>query len=129
VTGDCRLIFIAVGIGLGLDFQGSSLVECADVTAFLKPNTRDRGVRKSPWILITCVVVGGLFGSLLGEILLAAFKPGVIQNVFTQSVSVGIDPPFKVGLWMLTISAGFTLKMNLLTFIGILLGVFVYKQI
>jgi len=114
---------------LGLDFQGSSLVECADVTAFLKPNTRDRGVRKSPWILIACVVVGGLFGSLLGEILLAAFQPGVIQNVFTQSVHPGLDPPVKLNLWLLTITVGFTLKMNLLTFIGILLGVFVYKQI
>jgi len=36
---------------------------------------------------------------------------------------------FSWSLWLLTISVGFTLKMNLLTFIGILLGVFVYKQI
>jgi len=32
-------------------------------------------------------------------------------------------------LWLLKITMGFTLKMNLLTFIGILLGIFVYKQI
>ena len=86
-------------------------------------------MRKSPWILVTCVVVGGLFGGLLGEILVAVFHPGVIQNIFTQSLNLGINPPFKVDLWLLTISVGFTLKMNLLTFIGILLGVFVYKQI
>jgi len=86
-------------------------------------------VRKSPWILLTCVIVGGLLGGLLGEILTAVFPPGVIQNIFTQAVHPGLAPPVKIDLWLLTITLGFTLKMNLLTFIGILLGVFVYKQI
>ena len=86
-------------------------------------------MRKSPWILVICVVVGGLFGSLLGEILLAVFPPGVIQNVFTQAVHPGLSPPVTLDLWLLKITVGFTLKMNLLTFIGILLGILVYKQI
>ena len=86
-------------------------------------------MRKSPWILLTCVIVGGLLGGLLGEILTAVSPPGVIQNIFTQAVHPGLAPPVKIDLWLLTITIGFTLKMNLLTFIGILLGVFVYKQI
>jgi hypothetical protein len=86
-------------------------------------------VRKSPWILVSCVVVGALLGGLLGEILTAVFPPGVIQNVFTQAVHPGLTPPVTVDLWLLKVTVGFTLKMNLLTFIGILLGVFVYKQI
>jgi hypothetical protein len=80
--------------------------------------------------LIACVIVGGLFGGLLGEILTAVFpQSGVIQNVFTQAVHPGLAPPVTIDLWLLTVTLGFTLKMNLLTFIGILLGVFVYKQI
>jgi hypothetical protein len=87
-------------------------------------------VRKSPWILVTCVIVGGLFGGLLGEILTAVFPhSGIIQNVFTQAVHPGLTPPVTIDLWLLKVTLGFTLKMNLLTFIGILLGVFVYKQI
>ena len=87
-------------------------------------------MRKSPWILVTCVIVGGLLGGLLGEILLAIFPhSGIIQNVFTQAVHPGLDPPVTIDLWLLKVTVGFTLKMNLLTFIGILLGVFVYKQI
>jgi len=86
-------------------------------------------VRKSPWILVACVVIGGLFGGLLGEILLAVFPPGAIQNIFTQAVHPGLSPPVTLDLWLLKITMGFTLKMNLLTFIGILLGIFVYKQI
>jgi len=86
-------------------------------------------VRKSPWVLVICVIVGGLLGGLLGETLAAVFRPGIIQNIFTQALNLGITPPFTVDLWLLKVSLGFTLKMNLLTFIGILLGVFVYKQI
>jgi len=87
-------------------------------------------MRKSPWILAACVIVGGLFGGLLGEILSAVFpQSGFIQNVFTAAMQPGLSPPVKIDLWLLTVTIGFTLKMNLLTFIGILLGVFVYKQI
>ena len=60
---------------------------------------------------------------------MAVTPSGVIQNIFTKTVNLGINPPFKVDLWLLTISVGFTLKMNLLSLIGILFGVFVYKQI
>lgn len=94
-----------------------------------KVTYRVRDVRKSPWILVTCVIVGGLLGGLLGETLSAVFRPGIIQNIFTQALNLGITPPFTIDLWLLKISLGFTLKMNLLTFIGMLLGVFVYKQI
>ena len=87
-------------------------------------------MRKSPWILVTCVIIGGLLGGLLGEILTAVFPhSGIIQNVFTQAVHPGLAPPVTLDLWLLKVTVGFTLKMNLLTFIGILLGVFVYKQV
>jgi hypothetical protein len=94
-----------------------------------KVTYRVRDVRKSPWVLVICVIIGGLLGGLLGETLTAVFRPGIIQNIFAQALNLGITPPFTVDLWLLKISLGFTLKMNLLTFIGMLLGVFVYKQI
>jgi hypothetical protein len=86
-------------------------------------------VRKSPWILVTCVLVGGLLGGLLGEILTAITPTGVIQNIFTQAVHPGLAPPVTIDLWLLKFTVGFTIKMNLLAFIGIILGVLVYKQI
>jgi hypothetical protein len=86
-------------------------------------------VRKSPWILVACVLVGGLFGGLLAEILLAVAPAGVIQNVFSKAVHPGLYPPVTVDLWLLTFTIGFTLKMNLLTVIGMIFGLFVYKQI
>lgn len=86
-------------------------------------------MRKSPWILLVCVLIGGMFGGLLGEILLAVFPPGAIQNVFSQAVRPGLSPPVTIDLWLLTLTFGFTLKINLLAFFGMLLGVIIYKQI
>lgn len=86
-------------------------------------------MRKSLWLLLTCVLIGGLFGGLLGEILTAIFPTGSIQNVFSQAVHPGLSPPVTIDLWLLKVTIGFTIKMNLLTFFGMILGVFVYKQI
>ena len=86
-------------------------------------------MRKSPWILVTCVLVGGLFGGLLGEVLVAVTPPGVIQNIFTQAIHPGLNPPVTLDLWLLKVTFGFTLKMNVLSLMGIFFGVFVYKQI
>ena len=86
-------------------------------------------MRKSPWLLLACVLIGGLFGGLLGEILTAVAPPGVIQNIFSQALHPGLSPPVTIDLWLLKFTIGFTIKMNLLTFIGIIFGVFVYKQI
>jgi hypothetical protein len=86
-------------------------------------------VRKSPWILISCVLVGGLFGGLLGEVLVAVTPPGIIQNIFTQAVHPGLSPPVTLDLWLLKVTVGFTVKLNLISLIGIFFGVFVYKQI
>jgi hypothetical protein len=86
-------------------------------------------VRKSPWLLLLCVLIGGLFGGLLGEILTAIAPPGIIQNIFSQALHPGLSPPVTIDLWLLKFTIGFTIKMNLLTFIGMIFGVFVYKQI
>ncbi|TLY36191.1 MAG: DUF4321 domain-containing protein [Nitrospirae bacterium] len=86
-------------------------------------------MRKSPLVLVICVLVGGLFGGLLGEILTAITPSGVIHNIFTQAVNPGLSPPVTIDLWLLKFTFGFTVKMNLLSFIGMLLGVFIYKQI
>ena len=74
-------------------------------------------------------MIGGLFGGLMGEILTAVAPAGNIQTIFSQAVRPGLSPPVTVDLWLLTFTIGFTLKMNLLTFIGIIFGVFIYKQI
>lgn len=86
-------------------------------------------MKKSPWVLLLFIVLGGLLGSILGEILRIFAPPGTIQNIFSKALTPGIHPPMVIDLLFLTITLGFSLKMNLLTFLGIVLGLYLYKQI
>ena len=86
-------------------------------------------MRKSPWLLLLFVILGGLFGGILGEVLRITAPEGTIQNIFSTALMPGIQPPLTVDLILLKITFGFLLKMNLLTFLGIFLGLYLYKQI
>lgn len=86
-------------------------------------------MKKSGWTLLMFIFVGGLLGGVLGEILRVFTPPGTIQNIFSRAVSPGLDPPFTVDLVLLKVTIGFILKMNLLTLLGIFLGIYLYKNI
>ncbi len=86
-------------------------------------------MKKSGWTLLGFIFIGGLLGGMLGEILTVFSPSEQIQNIFARSLSPGIDPPLTVNLVLFKITIGFILKINLLTILGILLGVYLYKNI
>lgn len=86
-------------------------------------------MKKSVWMLVIFVVLGGLLGGILGEILRVIAPPGTIQNIFSKAVTPGINPPMVIDLVFLNITLAFALKMNLLTFLGMVLGLYLYKQV
>ncbi len=85
-------------------------------------------LRKTPWLLIFFIVVGGLFGGVLGEVLKSLSPDGPLRDLFLKAYTLGFDPPFRLDLNLLTFTFGATFKINLLSFLGILLGIFIYKQ-
>ncbi len=85
-------------------------------------------LRKTPWLLIFFVVVGGLFGGLVAEILRAVAPTGPISRLFLENLTLGITTPITVNLYLLTVTFGATLKINLLSVIGVLMGVYIYRQ-
>ena len=86
-------------------------------------------MKKSGWTLLGFIFIGGLLGGMLGEILTVFSPSEQIQTIFARSLSPGIDPPLTVNLVLFKITIGFLLKINLLTILGILLGVYLYKNI
>lgn len=86
-------------------------------------------MRKSPWLLLLFILFGGLLGSILGEILRIMAPQGTIQNIFSTALTPGISPPVTVDLILFKLTAGFTIKMNLLSFLGAFLGIYIYKHV
>jgi len=75
-------------------------------------------MKRGPAFFILVLVVGAVAGSLLGEILGHVVPNGVLHEIFSRGVSVGI-PHFSVNLLALTFSLGLTLRVNLCTLIGV----------
>ncbi len=86
-------------------------------------------MKKSGWTLLGFIFIGGLLGGMLGEILTVFSPSEQIQTIFAKSLSPGIDPPLTVNLILIKVTLGFLFKINLLTILGILLGIYLYKNI
>ena len=86
-------------------------------------------MKKSGWTLLGFVFIGRLLGGVLVEILRVFTPSGTVQNIFSRSVSPGLEPPLTVDLVLIKITLGFILKINLLTLLGIFLGIYLYKNL
>ena len=85
-------------------------------------------VRKSYWVLLIFVLIGGLLGGVLGEILRVMAPHGTIQSIFATNFSPGISP-FTIDLVLLKFTLGFEIKINLLSLVGMFLGIYLYKNV
>jgi Domain of unknown function (DUF4321) len=86
-------------------------------------------VRKSPWILLLFVLIGGLLGGVLGEILRVMAPHGTIQTIFATNYVLGITEPLTIDLVLLKFTIGLGLKINLLSLLGMFLGIYLYKNV
>jgi hypothetical protein len=85
-------------------------------------------LKRTPWILIFFVLIGGLLGGVLGEILRLFSPEGLLKEMFLKGYSIGLNPPGTLDLHIITFTLGFTIQMNLFSLIGIIFGIYIYKQ-
>jgi hypothetical protein len=90
---------------------------------------RSGRVRKSPWVLIIFVLIGGLLGGILGEILHAMAPQGTIQSIFATNFNPGISPPLTIDLVLIKLVLGFNIKVNILSILGMFIGIYLYKHV
>ncbi|MEK6537716.1 MAG: hypothetical protein A2132_02955 [Nitrospirae bacterium RBG_16_43_11] len=85
--------------------------------------------KKNIWILLLLILVGALLGNVLGEILRAISPEGPVRNIFTEGFHIGITPPVTLDLRIITFTIGFSIRANLLTLLGSILGIYIYKYV
>lgn len=85
--------------------------------------------KKNIWILLILILVGALLGNVLGEILRAISPEGPVRNIFTEGFHIGITPPVTLDLRIITFTIGFSIRANLLTLLGSILGIYIYKYV
>ncbi len=86
-------------------------------------------LKKTGRYLLLFIFIGGLLGSILGEILQVVSPQGAVRSIFGEALDLGFDPPVSVNLVLLTFTFGFLVKINLLSVIGMFLGAYIYKHI
>ena len=85
--------------------------------------------KKNLWLIILFILIGALLGNILSEILRAVSPAGPVRNMFTEGVHIGITPPVALDLRLITFTIGFTIRVNLLTLLGTILGIYIYKYV
>ncbi|MGB9792482.1 MAG: DUF4321 domain-containing protein [Thermacetogeniaceae bacterium] len=79
---------------------------------------------RSPWLLVILLVLGGIFGSLIGEVLSGV--PGLAFLGIGRSVGL---PVTTLNLDILAFTFGFTVKVNLISLLGFVAAFIIYRRL
>jgi len=86
---------------------------------------RSRG-RFSVLFALGILLIGLMIGSLFGEIIKYALPDGVVKDVFLRSIDIMLGPSV-VDLVLFSLTIGFTLKLNLIGIIGLLVAYYLLR--
>ncbi len=84
-------------------------------------------LKKTPIMLLFFILLGGLLGGVLSLILEKVSPTGMLHTLFAAAIPIGINPPLRIDLFLLSFTIGFSVNVNLLMILGILLGIYTYK--
>ena len=79
---------------------------------------------RSPWLLVILLVLGGVFGSLVGDVLSGTPALGFLGT----ARSIGL-PVTTLDLDVITLTLGFTVRVNLIGLIGVVLAFLIYRRL
>jgi hypothetical protein len=78
--------------------------------------------------LLLLMGVGGLVGTVFGQILGQIFYYGYLGTILADGIPFGLDPPFKIDLRILTITIGFTFNLTVVGVLGVVLGALLHRR-
>ena len=83
--------------------------------------------RRGAGFLILVLLAGALLGSALGDLVGYLLPSGVVRDFFTKALTPGVSPPLTLNLLVMTITFGFTLKLNIIAILGVVLMAYLLK--
>lgn len=84
--------------------------------------------KKSFAYIVFILLLGALIGSALGEIIAFIIPGGVVKDFFLKSVSPGFGPA-TLNLILISVTLGFSVKINIVGVIGIFIAAYILKWI
>jgi len=84
--------------------------------------------KKSAVFIIFIIIIGAMIGTALGEVIGILVPQGVVQDFFLKSVSASIGPG-TLDILLLTLTLGFSFKINVMGVIGILIAAYALRWI
>jgi len=79
-------------------------------------------------IILVMLLVSGLLGNLLGMLVGAFFPQGILYDILARQYECGLNPPVTLNLWILSLSAGFLIRLNGCSLLLMFLGMLLYKK-
>lgn len=77
---------------------------------------------------IVVLILSGIIGNLFGVFLGAVLPEGSLHDVLSKSKSFGLDPPVSLDLWIVALSIGFNVKLNICGLLFMFVGLILYKK-
>ena len=84
--------------------------------------------KKSVVFIIFIIIIGALIGTAIGEVIGILVPQGVVQDFFLKSASASIGPG-TLDIILLTITLGFSFKLNVMGVIGILIAAYALRWV
>lgn len=84
-----------------------------------------RGAEKSISFLWFVIFLGAVFGSLIGDILGSSL--GVL-SFLKNSYAVGMSTPVVLNLKIMVLTLGVNFNINIMTIIGIIMAIILYRR-
>lgn len=76
-------------------------------------------------LMILIIFIGLILGSFLGDFLLSQF-PNI--ELFKQKYTIGTSTPFFLDLKVIAITLGFKINLNIMSIIGVVVAIILYRK-
>lgn len=80
-------------------------------------------------MLILFVVTGAVCGGILGEIIRSVPVFESVAPYLIQTYSIVDVVPTTINLYVIKLSLGFTLQPNLISLLGVIIAIFLFKRL